>query len=138
VTLVAVVYFSYLVGSGIYAPTLSGFRAENNLAWIAASVALAGTVVMSFFGFYIVNSSIRRDRLTGVGEILATTSISRLRFVWSKFLSNIAVLSLIVAILIVAAPVIYVIKVRPVASVSGPCCHLSCFWLFRQCALLPE
>jgi len=113
VTLVAVVYFGYLVGSGIYTPTLSGFRAEYNSAWIAASVALAGTVVMSFFGFYIVNSCIRRDRLTGVGQILATTSISRLRYVWSKYLSNIAVLSLIVAILIVAAPVIYIIKGSP-------------------------
>ena len=113
VTLVAVVYFGYLVGNGIYAPTLSGFRAEDNSAWIAASVALAGTVVMSFLGFYIVNSSILRDRLTGVGQILATTSVSRLKYVWSKYLSNVAVLSLIVAILAVAAPVIYVIRGSP-------------------------
>ena len=113
VTLVAVVYFGYLVGSGIYTPTLSGFRAEDNSAWIAASVAIAGTVVMSFLGFYIVNSSIRRDRLTGVGQILASTSVSRLKYVWSKYLSNVLVLSLIVAILVVAVPVIYVIRGSP-------------------------
>jgi len=113
VTLLTVIYFGYLVGSGIYSPTFSGYRAEDNSSWIAASVALAGTVVMSFLGFYIVNSSIRRDRLTGVGQILATTSISRVKYVWSKYLSNVAVLSLIVAILVVAATVIYVIRGSP-------------------------
>ena len=113
VTLAAVVYFGYLVGSGIYTPRFSGYRIEDNSAWIAASVALAGTLVMSFLGFYIINSSIRRDRLTGVGEILATTSISSQRYVWSKYLSNVAVLSSIVAILVVAALVIYVMKGSP-------------------------
>ena len=110
VLLGGVVYFGYLVGSGIYTPTFSGYRGVANCAWIGASMALAGTIVLCFFGFYFINTSIHHDRRTGVGEIMATTQISRQMYIFSKFTSNLAVLSVIVGILAVAAFAVYEIK----------------------------
>jgi hypothetical protein len=43
---------------------------------------------MSFAGFYLVKNAITRDRHTGVGQIIATTPISKAQYTLSKMLSN--------------------------------------------------
>lgn len=73
-------------------------------------VAMTTTVLVALVGFYIVKNAVDRDRQTRVGEILATTPISRAHYLLGKLLSNFAVLAAIVAVLAVAALVMQLAK----------------------------
>ncbi len=76
-----------------------------NSAWIGTLVALLDMVVLSLFGFYVVRDAVERDERTGVGEILATTPMTRVQYTLGKFLSNTSVLACIAAVTLVMAAV---------------------------------
>ncbi len=61
------------------------------------------TLVVNFFvslvGFYVVKNAVERDRRTGVGQILATTPMSKPLYTLGKALSNLAVLLAMVVVL---------------------------------------
>jgi hypothetical protein len=78
-------------------------------AWIGALVALVTTAFVSLVGFYIVKGSVDRDRQTGVGQILAATPLSRPVYALGKFLSNLSVLTSLVAVLAVCALVMQLV-----------------------------
>lgn len=65
-------------------------RAVYNSAWIGIAVAALMSEFFPLFGFYLVKNAIERDRLTGVGEIIATTPINRPLYTIGKWLSNVA------------------------------------------------
>ena len=102
ITLGFVLYFAYLVITGRYALTLGDCRSVYNAAWTGSLMGTGSTLMLLMFGFYLVNNCIRRDRETGVGEILTTTALSRTRYMLAKFVSNILTLSALVAILMPA------------------------------------
>jgi hypothetical protein len=79
------------------------YRGVYTSAWIGALVALVTTAFVSLIGFYIVKGSVDRDRQTGVGQILAATPLSRPAYALGKFLSNLCVLTSVVAVLAVCA-----------------------------------
>lgn len=89
---------------------LNYYRGIYNSAWIGSNVALTTTIFLSFFGFYLVKNAVERDRWTGVGQIIATTPLSKPFYTLGKALSNLAVLALMVGILGVAALVMQLIR----------------------------
>ena len=86
------VTFSYGRIGGVY-----------NSAWIGTLVASLDMVVLSLFGFFVVRDAVERDERTGVGQILATTPMTRLQYTLGKFLSNVLVLGCAVAVTVVMA-----------------------------------
>lgn len=86
--------------------TVSGYRGIDNSAWVGASVALATTVFLSLFGFYLVNDAVERDRRTGVGQILAATPVTRTLYILSKAVSNFALLTVLVGVMAMVAAAI--------------------------------
>ena len=50
------------------------------------------SIFLTFAGFYVVKNTVDRDVSTGVGEILATTPITKVGYTVGKALSNFAVL----------------------------------------------
>lgn len=100
------VYLGYAVYSGQVTLQLDKYRGVNNSAWLGSVVAMVGSVWLSLVGFYIVKNAIQRDRQTRVGQILATTPISRSFYTVGKALSNFAVLASMVLVLGIAAIVI--------------------------------
>jgi ABC-type Na+ efflux pump permease subunit len=86
------------------------FRGVNNSAWVGGMVALLTTLLLSLPAFYVVKGAVERDRRTGVGEILATTPMTRFLYALGKWLSNAAVLAVMVGILAVAALVMQIIR----------------------------
>lgn len=103
VTLAATVWLGYLVGAGKLELWIGSVRGAFNSAWIATTMALVVNTFLSLAGFYIVKSSVDRDRQTGVGQILATTPMSKPLYTLGKTLSNLAVLGAMLAVLFVAA-----------------------------------
>jgi hypothetical protein len=73
-----------------------------NSHWIGALMTMTVSLVLGWFGFYLVKGSVSRDYETGVGQILATTPLSRASYTIGKWLSNFAILGIMVLIMMVA------------------------------------
>jgi hypothetical protein len=102
VTLSVAVYFGYLAATGKVMLQVGGMRGVYNSAWIGALMSLVSTTFLSLAGFYVVKNTIERDRATRVGEILASTPVSKLVYLSGKWLSNFAVLGVMVLILAIS------------------------------------
>ena len=109
VTLAATVWLGYLVGIGKLGLWVGNIRGTFNSAWIGTVIALVVNSFLSLAGFYIVKNAVDRDRQTGVGQILATTRLSKPLYTLGKALSNLAVLGAMLGVLFVAAIVIQLV-----------------------------
>jgi len=69
---------------------------------VGTTMALTTSFLLGLVGFYIVKGSVARDYATGVGQIMATTPMSRRLYMLGKWLSNYAVLGITVLILALA------------------------------------
>lgn len=107
-TLGFAVYLGYAVYAGQIRLQLDIYRGVGNSAWLGSVIGLVTAVFLTLIGFYVVKNAIQRDRQTRVGQILATTPMSKTFYTLSKALSNFAVLVAMVLVLSVAALVIQV------------------------------
>jgi hypothetical protein len=103
ITLLVTIFFGYLVITGKWTIRLGDYRGVYNSAWVGSLMGSAGTIMLVFFGFYLVKNSVDRDRRTGVGQILAATRLGNFTYVLSKFISNYVVLSILTVLLAAAA-----------------------------------
>jgi hypothetical protein len=106
-TLLFAVLLGYAAATGKIYIRLGEFRGVYTSAWIGTMVAMVTTCFVSLVGFYVVKNAIERDRQTGVGQILASTSLSNPSYMLGKFLSNFAVLSSMVLVLALSAVVMW-------------------------------
>jgi hypothetical protein len=96
------IYLGYAASTGQLAMRINDSRGIFNSAWIGSQMALISATFLSLAGFYVVKNTIERDRLTRVGEILASTPMSKTLYVIGKAISNFLVLAAMVAILAIA------------------------------------
>lgn len=102
ITLAITVYGAY---SFVPPPTASyttlnmvGYKGVYNSAWVGYVSAMMTTIMVSLYGFFLVNSGIKKDIDTEVGLIIATTPITNFGYLLSKMLSNFLVLLTIAGI----------------------------------------
>jgi len=105
ITLLASIGFSYTFlpapEAGYSTVRVGEYVGYNNSAWVGHVTAIMSSTFLWLIGFYLVNNGIRRDIETGVGQIIATTSISNFKYLLAKTLSNFFVLLTIVFIVII-------------------------------------
>lgn len=82
---------------------IGDYLGESNGAWIGHTTAIMSSTFLWLIGFYLVNNGINRDRETGVGQIVATTSISNFKYLLAKALSNFLVLLTIAVVAMIMA-----------------------------------
>jgi ABC-2 family transporter protein len=75
----------------------------TNAAWAGCTTAIMSSVFLWLIGFYLVNNSISRDVETGVGQIVATSSVSNFKYLSAKAMSNFFVLLTIMIIVMLMA-----------------------------------
>jgi hypothetical protein len=92
-------YFGYAAATGRLVMRVNESRGVFNSAWIGGLMALVSTTFLTLAGFYVVKNTIERDRSTRVGEILASTPMSKTTYVMGKAISNFVVLTAMVLIL---------------------------------------
>ena len=109
-TLGTAVYFGYLAATGRIMLRLGNMRGIYNSAWIGALMSLVVTTFLSLVGFYVVKNTIERDRSTRVGQILASTPMSKFLYVIGKVLSNFAVFAVMVTILALSGIVMQALR----------------------------
>lgn len=103
VTLAFAGWLGYLVSVGSIKLWIGNVRGVYDSAWVGALTALVVNSFLSLAGFYVVKNSVERDRLTGVGQILASTPMSKALYTLGKTASNLAVLGSMVGVLAVFA-----------------------------------
>lgn len=81
---------------------LGDYRGVYNSAWVGGLLTMLVTTLLTLIGFYLVKNAVERDRLTGVGEILATTPLGKPAYTLGKTLSNFLFLAALPATLWVA------------------------------------
>ena len=96
------IYLGYAAATGQLEMRVGDSRGVFNSAWIGGLMALVCSTFLSLAGFYVVKNTIERDRLTRVGEILASTPMSKTLYVIGKVLSNFLVLAAMVVILAIS------------------------------------
>lgn len=104
----ATLYLAYAIGSGDLILRLGSWVGVMNSAWVGGMVATTAIIILSLFGFYLVKNTIERDMLTGVGQIIAATPVTKTMYLLGKWLSNLAVLSALLGILALSAVVMQV------------------------------
>src|ERR1700722_16294393 len=102
------IYLGYAAATGQLEMRVGDSRGVFNSAWIGGLMALVCSTFLSLAGFYVVKNTIERDRLTRVGEILASTPMSKTLYVMGKVVSNFAVLAAMVVILAISGIIMQV------------------------------
>ncbi len=108
--LVGTTFFGYLVITGQYTLIFSGYQAEHNSAWVGSLMAAFCAIMIMMLGFYLIRKAVERDRRTGVGQILASTSVRSATYMLAKFTSNYLVLVACTAVLVGAAVVMQLVS----------------------------
>lgn len=113
--LAAVIYLGVLVNNGTMGMDLGSndlirYHGELNSAWVGTMTVMVTNLFLSLFGFYLVSDCVKRDIRTGVGQIIATTPVSRAAYLVGKWISNFVVLTVLVLILALAAVVMVLLK----------------------------
>jgi hypothetical protein len=105
-----VLYLGYTVNVGQITLRLDSYRGIFNSAWVGSMMTLVINFFLGWFGFYLIKNSIARDYETGVGQIMATSPLSRPMYTLGKWLSNFTVLAVMVFVLMLAAIVMQLIQ----------------------------
>ncbi|MCP4417576.1 MAG: hypothetical protein GY805_13210 [Chloroflexi bacterium] len=97
------VFMGYLfipASDAAYVTFVRGFhRGIYNSAWIGILYGAVSVIFLPLFGFFLVKNAIDRDYQTGVGQIIATTPTSKPAYLLGKWLSNLALLALILLVM---------------------------------------
>jgi ABC-type transport system involved in multi-copper enzyme maturation permease subunit len=117
-TLAAAIFLGVLVNNGTLGMDLGSsdgnilirYHGELNSAWIGTMTVMVTNLFLGLFGFYLVSDCIKRDIRTGVGQIIATTPVSRVTYLLGKWISNFSVLALLLLILAASAAVMVLLK----------------------------
>ena len=90
-----------LPGGRVQAPLYSA-------AYVGFALAILSGVVLTMSGFYLVAGSVRRDRMRGIGGILAATPLSKAGYLGGKFAAHFAYLLVLDALALGAGLVAFV------------------------------
>ena len=103
VALMLVAWLAYAVTVGRISLRLGEYQGVVNSAWLGSLIAIVVSSMLGWFGFFLINNAVHLDRSTGTGEVIAATAISRAQYTFAKWLANFAVLSLLMALLMLAS-----------------------------------
>ncbi len=107
VTLGVTLFLCYSVAAGDISLCWGDYRGLANAAWIGANSALVAVLFLSLAGFYLVKDCITRDVESRVGEVLASSRLTAVHYLWGKTLSNIAYLLALLALPALAALLLF-------------------------------
>ncbi len=88
---------------------IDGYVGLYNSAWFGYVTAIMTSIFLSLIGFYLINSGIKTDIDTRVGQIIAATKINNFSYLFSKVLSNFLVLLTIVLIVLTMSIILFLL-----------------------------
>jgi hypothetical protein len=113
VVLFGVTLLSLAIATGRLILRLDVYIGEYNSAWVGALVAGSTTVLLCFANFFIIKNTIECDRITGVGELVASTPMNKVTYLLGKVFGNFAVLMAIEGCLFISAILVQLVHGDP-------------------------
>jgi len=114
VVMIVSVFAGYLLVPPIEAPytsfVIGSHRGFYNSPWVGTLFGIVACTLLALVGFYLVKNTIQRDEETRVGQIIAATPIRKPFYTLGKWLSNLAVLALILAVFTLMAPLMQYVR----------------------------
>lgn len=89
---------------------LGNYRGIYNSAWVGGTVAVLCSALLSLPAFYLVKNALERDEDTRLGQIIATTPISKPLYTLGKAFSNFVFLTVMVAVIALSAGVMQLVR----------------------------
>jgi hypothetical protein len=89
---------------------LGNYRGVYNSAWIGSAMAVLCSALLSLPAFYLVKNAIERDEQTRVGQIIATTPLSKPVYTLGKAFSNFIFLAVMVGVIALSAIAMQLIR----------------------------
>jgi hypothetical protein len=89
---------------------LGNYRGIYNSAWVGGAVAVLCSALLSLPAFYLVKNAIERDEQTGVGQIIATTPLSKVLYTLGKAFSNLFFLAVMVGVIALSAGAMQLVR----------------------------
>ncbi|WP_299107300.1 hypothetical protein [uncultured Tenacibaculum sp.] len=86
---------------------IADYVGTYNAAWFGYVTAIMTSIFLSMIGFYLINSGIKKDVDTKVGQIIAATQLSNFRYLLSKTISNFLILVTIVAVVFIMSIILF-------------------------------
>ena len=86
---------------------IANYLGYYNSAWFGYVTAIMTSIFLSLIGFYLVNSGIKTDVDTKVGQIVAATPIRNLKYLFAKTCSNFLVLLTIMLLVFVMSILLF-------------------------------
>jgi uncharacterized membrane protein YidH (DUF202 family) len=102
-TLGFAIFLGYETFAGKILLNLDDYRGIYNSAWVGALMATVASLFLSLAGFYIVKGAVEQDQTSRVGQVLATTPMTRVFYTAAKTIGNFAVLAAMVLMMMAAA-----------------------------------
>jgi hypothetical protein len=103
VLLGATTYLGYLfvppTDAAYQTVALGDARGIYNSPWVGAMFGLMVSTLVTLIAFYPIKNAVARDRETQVGQIIAATPVRGPAYVLGKWLSNVALLSLLLCVM---------------------------------------
>ncbi|WP_271767764.1 ABC transporter permease [Aquimarina algiphila] len=88
---------------------IGDYQGYYNSEWIGYVTAIMTSIFLSLVGFYLVNSGIKKDISSKIGQIIATTKISNFQYLLSKAIGNFLILSTIAFIIFIMSILLFFI-----------------------------
>lgn len=82
---------------------LGGWRGVYDSSWMGACTAWLCAMLLTFAGFFLLRPALARDAQLGTYPLLASAPLARAAVVLGKWASNVALLAMLGALLVVAA-----------------------------------
>ncbi len=82
---------------------INGYRGIYNSSWIGVCLAMLNMLFLPLICFYLVKNVIELDRRSNTCELIASTPISKLVYLFSKWCSNVFVLLSIMVVMIISS-----------------------------------
>ncbi|MFC1936067.1 hypothetical protein ACFLYP_00210 [Chloroflexota bacterium] len=103
-----------------YVTFVRGFyRGVYNSAWIGVLYGTVCTIFLPLFGFYLIKNAIERDERTRVGQIIATTPTSKPVYIFGKWLSNLAVLVIVLCVMTIMGGIMQFVRAEDTQLILG-------------------
>jgi len=114
ITLGLTIFAAYLYlppsGADYLTLGLGNYRGVYNSAWVGGAVAVFCSALLSLPAFFLVKNAIERDEQTRVGQIIATTPLSKPLYTLGKAFSNFVFLAVMVSVIALSAGAMQLIR----------------------------
>ncbi len=89
---------------------LDGWRGVYDSAWMGACTAWLCALLLTFVGVFLLRPALSRDAQLGTYPLLASAPLSRVAVVLGKWMSNVALLAMLGALLVIAATAMQLLR----------------------------